>query len=151
MDSVVGGRAAHSTVPTTTLPVHPLTRYLKVKLGVANGVVQWTVPQALAGVLPIGRTTVEIPLADVDSVAVKLRLRPFDLMLGSAAVAAPLILGWGWLGAPVVVIGAWITLASFNQYVVADVAGGSAHRAPVCFGHRFDAELYRDAVNDLLD
>jgi fatty acid desaturase len=132
-----------------TIPVHPLTRYLRVRLEVTDGILRWEVPRTLLGVIPIGTHHVGVPMTEVRSARVRMALHPFRLLAGAACIVLPLVFGLGWFSAPLVVVGAWVVLVSFGPHVKVVTGGGARHRAGVCYGHRIDGELYATAVNDL--
>lgn len=137
-------------LPPITLPVHPLTRYLRVRLEVTEGVLRWEVPRALLGLIPTGTHHIRVPVGDVRSTRVRLALHPLHLLAGGAGIMLPLACGLGWLSAPPVIIGAWAALTSFGLHIEVTTGGGGRHRAGVCYFHRVDAELYAAAVNDLV-
>ena len=137
-------------LPPIDLPVHPLTRYLRVRLEVTDGVLRWEVPRTLLGLLPIGTRHVGVPMTKVRSARVRMVLHPLHLLAGTACIVLPLAFGLGWFAAPLVIIGAWAALASFGPHVEVTTSGVARHRAGVCYGHRIDGELYATAVNDLV-
>ena len=137
-------------LPPISIPVHPLTRYLRVSLEVTDGVLRWQVPRTLLGVIPIGTRHVGVPMTEVRSARVRLALHPLHQLAGAACIVLPLAFGLGWFSAPLVIVGAWAALASFGPHVEVTTSSGGRHRAGVCYGHRIDGELYATAVNDLV-
>lgn len=137
-------------LPPIDIPVHPLTRYLRVRLEVTDGVLRWEVPRTLLGLIPIGTHHVGVPMTEVRSARVRMVLHPLHLLAGAACIVLPLVFGLGWFSAPLVIIGAWAALASFGPQVEVTTRGGARYRAGVCYGHRIDGELYATAVNDLV-
>ena len=137
-------------LPPISIPVHPLTRYLRVRLEVTDGVLRWQVPRTLLGVIPIGNRHVGVPMAEVCSARVHMALHPLHLLAGAACIVLPLVSGLGWFSVPLAIIGAWVILVSFGPHVEVVTGGGGRYRAGVCYGHRIDGELYATAVNDLV-
>jgi hypothetical protein len=126
-----------------------LTRYLRVRLEVTDGVLLWEVPRALLGVVPIDVRRIAVPVGEIRSVVMSRAVRPLSLLVAAACIAVPLILALWWLAAPMVLLGLWLGLVSFGPNLEVETRSGAKHRAGVCFGHQLDAELYVDAVNDL--
>lgn len=138
-----------ASLPPMTLPQHGLTRYLRVRLAVADGSLQWALPRALLGIVPLGVRQVRVPLGDVRSARLGMVVRPLRLLAGVACIAVPLILTLWWLAVPAALLGLWVILVSFGPHLEVVTRTGARHRAGVCFGHRIDAELYLAGVNDL--
>ena len=84
---------ASQPVPPITVPTHRLTRYVRVQLEVADGMVRWEVPQTLLGLIPIGVRRVVVPVADVETLAVHRAVRPFNLLAGALCILIPIVLG----------------------------------------------------------
>lgn len=147
-DSRPAGRPTRprGSLPTITLPAHPLARYVRSRLGVVDGVVRWTVPRTVLGVVPIGVRRVAVPLDEVAAVRVANHVTAVHLVVGVTLIVGPLLTSLGWAGLPLALVGAWVALASFSGSVAVTRTGGGTDRAPVCFGHRMDAELYAEAV-----
>jgi len=138
-------------VPRITVPLHGLTRYLRVRFEVTDGVLRWEVPRTLLGTVPIGVRHIEVPVGEVRSARVHMAARPLRLLVGAACIAVPAVLGLWWLAVPMVVVGAWVVLVSFGPQLEVVTRAGVRHRAVVCFGHRIHAEMYAAAVNDLAE
>ncbi len=136
-------------VPPLTLPVHSLTRYLRSRFAVVDGELRWDVPRTLLGIVPVGVDHITVPIVDVREVRVHTAVRPVRLLIGGTLIVLPLVVAPWWVAAPVAIVGGWVGLASIRLHLEAETIGAS-HHAGVCFGHRFDAELYADAVNDLV-
>ena len=136
-------------LPPIRLPVHTLTRYLRVRLGVAEGVLRWEVPRTLLGLVPVGMRRTRVPIGEVRSTRVRMVVHPLHALAGGACIALPLAFGLGWGAVPLVVVGAWVVLVSFGPHVEVATFAGKRHRAGVCYSHRFDGEMYATAVNDL--
>jgi len=138
-------------VPRTTLPVHRLARYLRVRLEVTDSVLRWDVPRTLLGVVPIGVRHVAIPVADVQSLHVHRAVRPFNLAVGVLCIVMPLVFGLWWIAAPMLIFGAWVILVSLGPRLDVVTRTGATDHASVCFSHQLDAELYMAAVSDLAE
>jgi hypothetical protein len=136
-------------VPPITVPAHRLTRYLRARLEVTNGVMRWQVPRALLGVVPIGVRHVSVPVADISSLHLHRVVRPFALLVGAACIGLPLVAALWWLALPLAIFGAWVILVSLGPGLEVVTRFGAKHRADVCFAHQVDAELYMTAVDDL--
>ncbi len=143
-------RVKRGWVPATTLPQHPLTRYLKVRLEVTDGVLKWQLPWALLGIIPWGTRHVTMPINEIGNITVRMALRPLRLIAGAIIAVVSLMLGIGWAAAPLVAFGVWVAAVSFGPQVELLTTGGATRRAPVCFAHRIDAEMYAAAVNALM-
>lgn len=139
----------HGQAPPITMPMHGLTRYLKARVEVTEGVLRWEVPRTLLGVVPLGVRRVAVAVAEVGSVRVSRTVRPLRLVAGVAIVVAPFLLGWWWAAVPMVLVGLWVTLVSLGPQLEVVTVAGARHRAAICFGHQIDAEVYIEAVNDL--
>jgi hypothetical protein len=136
-------------VPETTLPMHNLTRYLRARVGVTDGVLQWAVPRTLLGVAPIGTRRLALPIEDVRSARMRRGVHPVRFLFGLACVAVPPFFTPWWVMVPLILLGIWVILVSLGPHLEVETLSGRKHRAGVCFGHQIDAELYAAAVNDL--
>ena len=134
-----------------TVPTHGLTRYLRVRLEVASGVLRWDVPRTLLGVVPVGVRHIAVPVADVQSLEVRRVVRPFSLVVGALCIVAPLVLGLWWVAVPMFILGVWVILGSLGPRLDAVTRSGAVEHAIVCFSHQLDAELYMTAVTDLAE
>lgn len=134
------------SLPPMTVPAHGSTRYLRSRVEVRSGVLRWEVPRAVFGVLPIGSRTIEIPLSEVSSLTVRRTLQPLRFILGLAWVAIPMIFGLWWLAVPSAMFGIWVIAISVGPQLEVSTTTGTTRRAPFCFTHRFDAELYAQAA-----
>lgn len=134
-----------------TVPTHGLTRYLRVRLEVASGVLRWDVPRTLLGVVPVGVRHIAVPVADVQSLEVRRVVRPFNLVVGALCIVAPLVLGLWWVAVPMFILGVWVILVSLGPRLDAVTRSGAVEHANVCFSHQLDAELYMTAVTDLAE
>jgi hypothetical protein len=143
--------AAHQPVPPITVPAHRLTRYLRVRLGIADGVLRWDVPRTLLGVVPVGVRHVELPVADVQSLAVHRVVRPLNLLAGALCILVPIVLGLWWVVPLMFVLGVWVILVSLGPRLEVVTPSGTVERADVCFSHQLDAELYMTAVADIAE
>lgn len=139
------------SVPRMTVPIHGTTRYLRAQLEVDDGVVRWEVPRTLLGMIRLGARTIEVPVADLESVRLRrFAPHPVRVLVGAALVIAPwFFLPW-WAAAPLLILGLWAVLTTLGPHLEAVTRTGSSHRAPVCFGHALDAELYIAAVEDMI-
>ncbi len=133
-------------IPRTVLPTHNLTRYLRLKMEVNDGVLRWEVPRALFGIIPIGTHRLALPVAEVESATIGRAARPLLLVLGLAAIAVPPFFTPWWVMVPMILLGVWLTLVSLGPRLEVWTVTGERHRAPVCFGHQFDADLFAEAV-----
>ena len=140
-----------NSVPRTTLPVHGTTRDIRTHLAVDDGVLRWEVPRTLLGMIPIGSRLVEVPLVEIDELVMrKVVPHPLRLAAGAALVVIPwFVLAW-WLSVPLLVLGLWTILITFGPHMELHTKTGAVHRAPICFGHALDAELYMAAVEDMI-
>ena len=143
--------SASRQVPPITVPTHGLTRYVRVRLEVADGMVRWEVPRTLLGVIPIGVRHVVVPVADVRSLAVHRAVRPFNLLAGVLCILVPIVLGLWWIVPPMFMLGVWLILVSLGPRLDVITRSGSVEKANVCFSHQLDAELYMTAVTDLAE
>ena len=133
-----------------TLPMHGLTRYLRVRVEVSDGVVRWRLPYTLLGLVPIGQRNVAVPIAEVRSVGVGRGVWPWRLLVGLGLIVAPWFLLPWWAAVPLLVVGLWVTVVALGPRLVLITRAGRRHRAAVCFGHKLDADLYIAAVEDLI-
>ncbi len=140
-----------NSVPRTTLPVHGSTRYIRTYIEVDDGLVRWEVPRTLLGMVPIGSRLIEVPVAEVTAIQMRRVVpHPFRLLLGAALVIAPwFFVHWG-LAVPLLLLGLWTTLIALGPHLQLATSGGEVHRAPVCFRHSLDAELYIAAIEDMI-
>lgn len=136
-------------LPRMTLPQHGLTRYLRVRLEVAEGMLLWAAPRALLGVLPLGVRHVGVPLDQVGSVGMRRVMHPLRLSVGAAGIVLPWLLAPWWVSIPLVVLGAWVILVSIGPHLEVVTRGGARHRAGVCFAHHIDGDLFATAVNEM--
>ena len=143
--------ATSQQVPPITVPTHGLTRYLRARLEVVDGILRWEVPRTLLGVVPAGVRHVLVPVADVESLAVHRAVRPFSLVVGVLCIELPLVLGLWWIAAPLFICGAWVVLVSLGPRIDVATRSGAEEHANVCFSHQIDAELYMTAVTDLAE
>jgi hypothetical protein len=143
--------AASQQVPPITVPTHGLTRYVRVRLEVADDMMRWDVPQTLLGVIPIGVRRVVLPVADVQSIAVHRAVRPFNLLAGALCILVPIVLGFWWVVPLTFILGVWVILVSLGPRLDVTTLSGSVEHANVCFSHQLDAELYMTAVTDLAE
>jgi hypothetical protein len=134
------------------LPVHPAARHLRTRLAVDEWVLRWDVPRALLGIVPLGTKHVEVPLAELGSLAlVRLAVRPLRLVVGILIAFGAFALGlpwWGTIG--LLALGGWVSFRALVSGLELRTTTGAVHHAGVCFGHLFDAEVYAVAVDDLL-
>jgi hypothetical protein len=142
---------ASQQVPPITVPTHRLTRYVRVRLEVADGMVRWEVPQTLLGLIQIGVRRVVVPVADVQSLAVHRAVRPVNLLAGVLCILVPIVLGLWWIVPPMSILGVWVILVSLGPRLDVITRSGSAEHASVCFSHQLDADLYMTAVTDLAE
>jgi hypothetical protein len=124
---------------------------LRIRLEVTDAVLRWEVPRTLLGVVPIGVRHLGVSIGEVRSARIHRTARPLRLLLGAACIVVPLVFGLWWLAVPMVVAGAWVILVSLGPHLEVVTRAGARHRAGVCFSHKFDAELYLEAVNDLAE
>jgi len=140
------------SVPRTTMPIHGTTRYIRTHLAVKNGVLKWEVPQTFLGMFQIGSRMVDIPMSDVATVDVRrFVIHPFRLAVGLALVITPWVFLPWWLSVPLLILGLWAILNTLGPHLEVVTKAGPVRRAPICFGHSLDAELYQAAVADMLE
>jgi hypothetical protein len=141
----------HYSVPRTTLPVHGTTRYMRAHLEVNDGVLRWEVPRTLLGIVAIGSTIVEVPIAQVASIRMRRTApHPVRSSLGVTLAIAPwFLLSW-WLSLPLSILGLWVVITTLGPHLEIVTVAGRVHRSPVCPGHSIDAELYVAAVEDMV-
>lgn len=139
-------------LPPMVLPQHGLTRYLRVRLEVTDGELCWERPRALLGIIPVGVGRLGIPLAQVRGLRLRQpAVRPFRLVVGLLLIGLPpFVLPW-WAAVPLLLVGVWVTLVSLGPRLEIDTHTGKRHRTGVCFGHQFDADLFIEAVNGMVD
>ena len=139
------------SVPRTTLPVHGSTRYIRTYIEVDDGVVRWEVPRTLLGMIPIGSRFIEVPVGEVESVEMRRVVpHPIRLLVGAGLVIVPwFFLPW-WVAVPLLILGLWTILIALGPHLQLSTSGGQVHRAPVCFRHSLDAELYVAALEDMI-
>jgi hypothetical protein len=135
--------------PPITIPTHQLTRYLRVRVAVVDEELQWEVPTTLLGVVPVGVKQVTIPVGEVQSIDMGRTVRAGPLPIGIAMIVAPWIFLPWWVALPVAVAGLWVAVVALGPQLVVVTRSGGRHRAAVCFGHQFDADLYMDVVKEL--
>ena len=144
--------AADAQVPRITVPMHGLARYLRVAVEVDGGVLQWDVPRAFFGILPLGRRRIRVPVSDIDSAQVRrVVVRPLRLAVGATCVLLPILLTMWWAVAPLAGLGLWVILVALGPHLVVTTRSGRAHRVGVCFAHQIDADLYAEAVTDVTE
>jgi hypothetical protein len=145
------GRMMTDSVPRTTLPVHGTTRYLRTHLAVVAGVLEWEVPRSVLGIVPLGSRLISVPVREVAAVRMRRMVpHPVRLGIGLVLVVAPwLLLPW-WVSLPLLILGLWTLLVAVGPHLEVVTTDGATHRAPICFGHQFDAELYKSAVESIL-
>jgi hypothetical protein len=136
-------------LPPLVLPQHNLTRYLRVRLEVAGGLLRVAAPRTLLGLVSLGVRRLEIPIADVVVLNVGRRVRPLRLLIGIACIVVPSVLAPWWVILPMVIAGLWVILVSLGPQLEVVTASGRRHRAGVCFSHQIDGELFAGAVNQL--
>lgn len=139
------------SIPRTILPVHGSTRYIRTYLEVDNGVVRWEIPRTILGMIPVGSHLIEVPVAKVKSVHMRRVVpHPFRLLAGAALIIAPwFVLPW-WAAVPLLLLGLWTVLIALGPHLQLSTSEGEVHRAPVCFRHSLDAELYIAALEDIV-
>lgn len=151
--AAVGATAARTerSLPRITVAQSRMTPYLRAWVEVTGDVLRWQVPRTLLGVLPIGTRHIDIPIASVRSV----RVLRAPLMLGRLIVdvlaSIALIVAFGWIAVPVVIIGTWLVLVSNRPHLEVEALDGTRHRAAFCLDAQLDAELYAMSVNDLAE
>ena len=145
------GKAVPQQVPPITVPTHRLTRYLRVRLEVVDGILSWRVPRTLLGVVPVGVRHVRVPVADVQSLEVHRIVRSFQLVVGVLCIVLPLVLGLWWTVVPMLILGIWVILVSLGPRLDVVTLTGADDHADVCLSHQLDAELYIAAVTDLAE
>ncbi len=138
-------------LPPITAPVHGSTRYLRSQVEVSDGILRWETPAALFGVVPIGTRKTEIPVSAVATLTVRRTVQPLRLALGLAWVVIPLLLGQWWWAVPSTMFGVWVVAISLGPQLEVTTTQGVIRRAPFCFSHRFDAELYAEVVLDIAE
>lgn len=139
------------SVPRTTLPVHGTTRYLRTHLAVVDGALRWEVPLALLGIVPLGSIRIDVPVRDVATVRMRRMVpHPIRLAVGGALAVVPWFFMRWWLSIPLLILGLWVVLVALGPHLEVVTTRGEVHRAPICFGHQFDAELYKSAVESIL-
>ncbi|MBI5156869.1 MAG: hypothetical protein HZA58_02510 [Acidimicrobiia bacterium] len=137
-------------LPEMRLPVHGITRYLRVRIEVDDGVLRWAVPRALLGLVPIGVRHVSAPVSTLRSVGVRRVVTTHRLLTGLVVAAIPwFYLRWWW-SLPITLVGAAIALTSIGLHLEVTTGKGRRLCAPVCEGHKIDAALYADGLRDLI-
>jgi hypothetical protein len=137
-------------LPEMRLPMHGITRYLRVRIEVDEGVLRWAVPRALFGLIPIGVQHIAAPVSTLRSVGVRMVVTTHRLLTGLAVAAIPwFFLPWWW-SLPITLVGAAIALTSIGPHLEATTREGRRLCAPVCQGHKIDAELYADGLSELI-
>jgi hypothetical protein len=135
--------------PPIRVPTHNLTRYLRTTFEVSDNTVRWEVPRTLLGLVRVGLRLVSVPVDDVDSIRVGRAVSPLRLVIGLVGMILPwFFLPW-WAALPLLGLGLWITLVALGPQLVLATRKNETYRAPVCFGHQLDAELYIAVVEDL--
>lgn len=146
------GSAEDLSLPPMLLPQHGLARFLRVELEVDAGVLRWRRPRTVLGVLPLGVSRLEMPLADISNLHLQTRpLRPGRLAAGFLLVALPFFFLPWWMALLLVISGVWVILVSLGPQLEVTTASGKRHRAAVCFGHQFDADLFIEAVHGAIE
>jgi hypothetical protein len=136
-------------VPPILVPVSNLTRYVRVRLWVADGMVQWEVPWRLLGIIPIGMRQVRIPFAEVTAARIARRVQPLLLLIGLVLIVVPwFFLPW-WASLLLLFLGFWVAMVSMGPRLIVATRLGRTRSAPVCFGHQLDADLYLEVVKEL--
>jgi hypothetical protein len=136
-------------LPPLILPQRNLTRYLRVRLEVAGGLLRVVAPRALLGLVGLGVRRIEIPIDDVVLLKIGRGVRPLRLLIGVACIVIPSVLAPWWIILPMVIAGLWVILASLGPQLEVVTRSGRRHRAGVCFSHQIDGELLAGAVNQL--
>ncbi len=135
--------------PPIRVPTHNLTRYLRTTIEVSDNTVRWTVPRTILGLMRIGLRLVAVPVDDVVSIRVGRAVSPLRLVIGLGGAILPwFFLPW-WAALPLLLLGLWVTLVALGPQLILATQRNETHRAPVCFGHQLDAELYISVVEDL--
>ncbi len=136
-------------LPPMILPQHGLTRYLRIRLEVDNGVLRWECPRTILGIVPLMRRQWSVPIGSLRSLQLRQPvLRPVRLAAGLTLIVLPWFLVPWWAAGPLLVLGLWVTLVSLGPALEIATAG-KRHRAGVCFGHQFDADLFVEAVTQM--
>ncbi len=141
-----------ASVPRMTLPVHGTARYIRTHLQVDDGILKWEVPRTLLGMIPTGSRRIDVPLKQVEAVNMR-RFAPHPLRIAiglGLAVAPWFYLPW-WLSVPLLILGVWTVLIALGPHFEVVTKDGRKHRSPVCFDHSLDAELYKAAVEDMIE
>ena len=139
------------SVPRITLPVHGTTRYVRTHLAVDEGVLRWEVPRTLLGMVPVASRSIEVPLDQIEDLALRRIVpHPFRLAVGAALVSLPWLFFAWWLSLPLLLLGLWAILTTLGPHLELHTKTGVVHRSPVCFAHSLDAELYMAAVEDMI-
>ena len=146
LESRLEKQRGNVSLPPMTVPAHGSTRYLRSRVEVSGGVLRWEVPRAVFGVFPIGTRTIAIPISEVSRMTVHRTLQPLRFILGLAWVTIPVIFGQWWLAVPSTVFGIWVIAISVGSQLEVSTTTGMTRRAPFCFTHRLDAELYAQAA-----
>ncbi len=145
------GRAPREDLPPLLLPQHGLTRYLRVRLGVEDGELRWERPRTLLGIVPLGTRRLAVPLGELSSLRLRRSTpRPVRLTIGVLLIGLPFALVPWWLALPLLLIGVWVTLVALGPGLEIVTSAGRRRNAAVCFGHEFDADLFVEAVHDLI-
>lgn len=148
---VDGANDERANLPPMTLPQHRLARYLRVRLEVDHGVLQWVRPRTLAGLVPVGTRQMSLPIWEVRSLRLhRASLRPARLFTGLALVVVPFAALRWWMALPGAVVGVWVIVVSLGPRLEVVTRTGERHEAAVCVGHQLDAGLFIDAVQDLI-
>lgn len=134
-------------LPSVTLPTNNLTRYMRIRMGVDDGVLNGEVPRTLLGILPLGTRRITAPIEEVRGVSIARSLDP----LGGGAAAALILLPWfvlpWWAATLLLIVGLWVLAVAWGPKLSIVTTGGKRHTARICFGHELDGELFAEALN----
>lgn len=147
-----GDRGTSSGAPPIVVPQHGTTRYLRATIEATDGVMRWTEPTTILGVVPTGEHTIEVPVGNIESIrTVDVGRAPngLNLGLGILLLVSPWFLLRWWAALPIAIGGLWASLVALGPKLEAVAIGGERHRIGVCFQHQLDADLYVEAVTDL--
>jgi hypothetical protein len=76
-------------------------------------------------------------------------VNPLHLVIGLAGVILPWVFLPWWASVPLLILGLWIVLVALGPQLLLRTRSSRTYRAPVCFGHQLDAELYISVVEEL--
>jgi len=124
------------------LPVHWATPYLRVRVTTDDSMLVVEDRRALAGLIPMGRRSLDVPYADLEAARIKNVARWGCLVVAVLAVAVIFL-----THLPVLVdvvlaaVGILFLLMTFIRGIHVERTDGRTWTFPICRTHEFDASL----------